>query len=55
MSAQEIPDKENNYRLIISFISAGSGIDIKTNEKILSFIKEHPPKPSISMGQRRRS
>ena len=51
ISAQEIPGKENNYRLIISFASAGSGIDAKTQEKVLSFIKNYPSKPVFETHQ----
>jgi hypothetical protein len=47
LSAQETPAKENNYRLIISFASAGSGIDVKTNEKVMAFITKHPQKPAF--------
>ena len=51
ISAQEIPGKENNYRLIISFISQGSGIDGKTQEKVITFIKKLPSKPVFEMYQ----
>ena len=46
LSAQEIPAKENNYRLIISFVSAGSGIDGKTQQKVMAFITMHSSKPA---------
>lgn len=35
----------DNYRLIISFISIGTGIDANAHEAIKKFIDEHPKKP----------
>ena len=37
----------NNYRLVLSFISKGGGIDGKTYEKIKEFIEKHPKKPAF--------
>ena len=35
----------NEYRLIVSFLSKGGGIDMKIHEEFLSFIDKHSKKP----------
>lgn len=37
------------YRLIISFISKGEGIDLAANDKIKAYIENHPKKPAYSV------
>ena len=38
---------DQNYRLIIAFISKGIGIDSKANEAIDKYISNHPKKPAL--------
>ena len=45
----KITQKKETYRLVISFISKGSGIDGKTGEKIENFIKNNPKKPAYEV------
>jgi hypothetical protein len=45
-SEYKITQKKETYRLVISFISKGSGIDGKTAEKVEGFLKNHPKKPA---------
>jgi hypothetical protein len=42
------------YRLKISFISIGAGIDNESYEKITSYIKSHPKKPNYNEYQKGR-
>ncbi len=35
----------NEYRLVVSFLSKGSGIDNTAHEAFLKFVNEHPEKP----------
>ncbi len=46
--ATAIPVSNSNLcRLVVSFISRGEGIDIKSQEKIKAFIENHPKKPAF--------
>ncbi len=40
---------DTKYRLIISFISKGAGIDQAANDKIKAYIEKHPKKPAYSV------
>lgn len=37
------------YRLVVSFISKGAGIDYKTAESVKSYIESHPKKPAYEV------
>jgi hypothetical protein len=37
------------YRLVVSFISKGAGIDYKTAESLKSYIENHPKKPAYEV------
>jgi hypothetical protein len=39
----------NEYRLIVSFLSKGSGIDMKVHESFLSFTDKHSKKPKYEI------
>jgi len=39
----------NNYRLVLSFISKGAGIDNSVHEKIKEYIEKHPKKPAFEI------
>jgi hypothetical protein len=39
------PTNSNEYRVVVSFLSKGSGIDNQVHESFLKFVTEHPEKP----------
>ena len=47
-------EKKTKYRVAISFISIGAGIDNESYEKIESFIKSHPKKLKYGVIQKGR-
>jgi hypothetical protein len=52
MSAQfQTEQKTGKYRLVISFISKGTGIDHKSMEDIGNFVQTHSPKVSYEICQ----
>ncbi|HWY38937.1 MAG TPA: hypothetical protein VNY73_10285 [Bacteroidia bacterium] len=46
---EEASAKEVQYRLVLSFISKGGGIDYKAHEKIKDFIEKYPKKPAFAV------
>ncbi|MFL5754357.1 MAG: hypothetical protein ACJ76F_13180 [Bacteroidia bacterium] len=52
-SAKQITFK-TKYRLVVSFISIGAGIDNESYDKITSYIKSHPKKPAFEEVQKGR-
>lgn len=46
--------KKIKYRVSVSFISIGAGIDNESYEKIESFLKSHPKKPAFEVIQKGR-
>lgn len=39
-----IPSENNSYRLVVSFYSTTSGIDLKTNDEFVKFLNSYPKK-----------
>ena len=48
-SGFNITQKKDTYKLVVSFISKGSGIDGKSKEKIDEFIQKYPQKISYEI------
>ncbi|MGZ3866089.1 MAG: hypothetical protein ACXVC6_10470 [Bacteroidia bacterium] len=42
---QEVLAKEGTYRLVLSFISKGAGLDNATHDKVIAYAAAHPKKP----------
>ncbi|MGZ3864253.1 MAG: hypothetical protein ACXVPN_13665 [Bacteroidia bacterium] len=44
---QEALAKEGTYRLVLSFISKGAGLDNATHDKVIAYVTNHPKKPAF--------
>lgn len=44
---QEALAKEGTYRLVLSFISKGAGLDNPTHDKVIAYAQNHPKKPAF--------